>query len=126
MKWRDLRNVPRDARQRYAFIGDATVKGVIAFFWIVALSVQFSTSEGIITADDTESEGAFSQFIDEVRSNSAAVISPFEDGIETETESSVATTSPSVLTLPSTTPTTLSRPILIETTPTPSTTASST
>ena len=124
----DLRKRPKAAKQRMAFLGAGVVTGVIALFWMAALSVQFGDGGTQFAADDTKvSSSAFGQFFEDAKKNMASIIAPLrsedvtsttiatstDERVDTATSSEEIDTTENFTFVSSTTPT--RRPALIET-----------
>lgn len=81
----ELRRKPKDVRNSYAFFGAATITAIIALIWLISVHTRLTNSGEVISVDD-KTQGVFSEFFGQVKSNAANTLDGFKNGYESVTE----------------------------------------
>lgn len=77
----ELRQKPKDVREKYAFWGAFSITAVIALVWGLSLSIHMSATGTNVATEDKpikpESAGAFSRSFSDIKSSAASAWSAF-------------------------------------------------
>lgn len=96
----EMRKKPAGVKKLYAFWGAAGTTGLIAVVWVLALVMRFPGQDLFSTENVAESTGAFSQFFERTKDETAEIIKN-SNNKEAETSQSgslTASTSPATTT----------------------------
>jgi hypothetical protein len=65
----ELRKKPRALKEAYALWGAVALTALVALVWTVSLPTRISDTDALEISGETQAAGAFSQFLDQIKTN---------------------------------------------------------
>jgi hypothetical protein len=65
----ELRKKPRALKEAYALWGSLALTALVALVWTVSLPTRFSETDALQVSGETQAAGAFSQFLNQIKTN---------------------------------------------------------
>lgn len=104
----EIRQKPRNVRERYATWGALGVTGVIALVWFIGFAVRFQENELFVSDNSEQTASAFSNFIGDIKDDAMGVWQ--KNSIQEETSTTTSSSSEDLITDPETEMDTSSQP----------------